>query len=185
LAASEGSLVPGTEAAAKRYARAAFELATERAEAAAWTTALEQMGEFMRDAEVRRVLENTRVAQDAKQQLINAALGDLPPLPLNLARLLVRKSRTALAADIVTEFKRLVEEAQGVAHARATTAVALSEADRGALARRLQERTGRQIVLETEVDPRLVGGVVIQIGDRLVDASTRARLEALRESLTG
>ena len=58
-------------------------------------------------------------------------------------------------------------------------------AQRQALARRLGEQTGLRIVLETAVDPRLLGGVVIQIGDRLVDASTRARLEALRQSLVG
>lgn len=169
--------------AAKRYAQAAFELAVEGDSLQQWDAALGQIAEFMSDADVRRVLENTRVAAAAKQQLIEAALGDLPPLPLNLARLLVRKGRTALAGDIALEFRRLREEREGIARVLARTAVPLSEPEREALERRLEEQTGRRVILETEVDPDLLGGIVVQIGDRLVDGSTRARLEALRESL--
>jgi hypothetical protein len=68
------------------------------------------MADFMSDGEVRRVLENSRVGQEPKQHLIEAALKDLPELPLNLARLLVRKSRTALARAIQLTFEQLVEE---------------------------------------------------------------------------
>ena len=171
--------------AAKRYAQAAFELAAEAGYVSAWEGALGQIAEFMSDAEVRRVLENTRVSQDAKQRLIEAALGDLDPQPLNLARLLVRKGRTGLAGDIYRQFQELREQQQGVARARATTAVPLSDTEREALVQRLRDQTGHQVVLETEVDPDVLGGVVVQIGDRLVDASTRARLEALRGSLVG
>ena len=177
--------MPVSEPAAKRYARAAFELAAQAGSMPEWASALDEIAAFMTDAEVRRVLENTRVAQDAKQRLIEAALGDLPPLPLNLARLLVRKARTGIAAEVAAEFRRLAEERQGIARAQAVTAVELSAGERRALADRLREQTGRQIVLETAVDPALIGGVVIQIGDRLVDASTRARLRALRDSLVG
>ena len=171
--------------AAKRYAQAAFALAVEHNDANAWRDALDQIAEFMGDPEVRAVLENTRVARASKQQLIDAALGSLPPLGLNLARLLVRKGRTALAQDIATEFRSLLEERQGIAHARAVTAVPMDDAQRNSLSEKLRQQTGHQIVLETEVDPDLLGGVVVQIGDKLVDASTRAKLEALRQSLVG
>ena len=175
--------MPATELAAKRYAQAAFELAAQAGNLAEWSGALDEIASFMGDDEVRRVLENTRVAQEAKQQLIEAALADLAPLPLNLARLLVRKSRPTLAGEIAAEFKRLAEAREGVVHARALTAVELSGDERESLARRLREQTGRQIVLETAVEPGLVGGVVVQIGDRLIDASTRGRLAALRKTL--
>jgi F-type H+-transporting ATPase subunit delta len=171
--------------AAKRYAKAAFALALERNDAAAWRGALDQIGEFMGDTEVKNVLENTRVARASKQQLIEAALGNLPPLPLNLARLLVRKGRTALAPEIAAQFRVMLEEQQGVSRARAVTAVPLSDTERESLTQRLRQQTGHEITLETEVDPSLIGGVVVQIGDRLVDASTRARLKALRQSLVG
>lgn len=174
----------GENLAAKRYAIAAFELAQERNESEAWLDALRQIAEFMGDPEVRRVLENTRVSQEPKQRLIEAALGDLPALPLNLARLLVRKNRTSLAVDISDQFQQLLEDQRGVARARATTAVPLADAEREALSRRLAEQTGGEVVLETAVDPELLGGVVVQIGDRLIDASTRSKLRALRDNLT-
>lgn len=171
--------------AAKRYAQAAFDISVETGFTDAWRAAIDQIAEFMGDPEVKRVLENTRVAKASKQQLIEAALHDLPPLPLNLARLLVRKGRTALAPEIAAEFHMLLEQRQGIERAHATTAVPMSDAERDALAQRLRTQTGHQVVLETSVDPALLGGVVVQIGDRLVDASTRAKLEALRHSLVG
>lgn len=173
----------GENLAAKRYAIAAFELAQEHNDTDAWLDAVRQIAEFMGDAEVKRVLENTRVSQEPKQRLIDAALGDLPALPLNLARLLVRKNRTALAVDIATQLKQLLEEQQGVSRARATTAVPLADAEREALTRRLAQQTGGEVVLETAVDPELLGGIVVQIGDRLIDASTRSKLRALKDNL--
>jgi F-type H+-transporting ATPase subunit delta len=171
--------------AAKRYAQAAFELANERNAAGEWRAALDQIAEFMLDAEVRRVLENTRMPREAKLQLVEAALGGLPPLPLNFARLLARKGRTALARDIASHFAGLVESRQGIARARAVTAVPLSDAEQQQLRERLEQQTGQAIVLETEVDSRILGGVVVQVGDRLVDASTRGKLAALREAMAG
>ena len=173
----------GDSLAAKRYAIAAFEIAQERGDTGAWLNAIRQIAEFMGDPEVRRVLENSRVGQEPKQRLIEAALNDLPPLPLNLAKLLVRKNRTALAVDIASQFEQLLEEQRGISRARAVTAVPLGNAERDALARRLREQTGKEVLLETSVDPNLLGGVVVQIGDRLIDASTKARLRALRENL--
>lgn len=174
----------GENLAAKRYAIAAFELAQEHNDSDAWLDAVRQIGEFMGDTEVKRVLENTRVGQDPKQRLIEAALGDLPALPLNLARLLVRKNRTALAVDIAAQFGQLLEQQRGVSRARATTAVPLGDAERQALSQRLAQQMGGEVVLETAVDPELLGGVVVQIGDRLIDASTRSKLRALRDNLT-
>jgi F-type H+-transporting ATPase subunit delta len=174
----------GENLAAKRYAVAAFELAQEHNASGAWLTAARQIAEFMGDPEVKRVLENTRVSQGPKQRLIDAALGDLPALPLNLARLLVRKNRTALAVDIAAQLEQLLEQQRGVSRASATTAVPLGAAEREALSRRLATQTGGEVVLETAVDPALLGGVVVQIGDRLIDASTRSKLRALRDNLT-
>jgi F0F1-type ATP synthase delta subunit len=84
------AIASGETLAAKRYALAAFQIAQERGDVEAWRSARDQIAEFMGDSEVWRVLEITRVGPDPKQRLFGAALGDLPVLPLNLARLLVR-----------------------------------------------------------------------------------------------
>ena len=170
---------------AKRYAQAAFELASESNSLSDWGVALGRIAEFMGNPEVEGVLENTRIATDAKLALIESALIDVSPQALNLARLIVRKGRTRLAPEIATEFARLSDESQGISHAIAVTAVPLSEAERVALVDRLQAQTGKRILLETEVDPSLIGGLRLQIGDKMVDGSTRARLSALRENLVG
>lgn len=170
---------------AKRYAQAAFELAVESGGLNDWSVAISEIADFMSNPEVDRVLQNTRIASAAKLNLIDQALGTLPPLALNLARLLVRKGRTSLAQEIASEFRRLAEEEQGIAHARAVTAVPMTDPERDALITRMEAETGKRIILETEVRPALLGGLLIQIGDRLVDSSTRARLQALRDNLVG
>lgn len=173
------------EVAAKRYAQAAFEIAVEDGQTAAWSQAMDRIAEFLGEGEAARALRNTRVSQEVKHRLIAAGLGDLPRTPLNLAHILVNKGRTALAPEIAQQFLRMVEQHQGVARARAVTAVALSDTELRALSQRLRDATGRQIVLESAVDPSILGGVVVQIGDRLIDGSTKAKLEALRDSLVG
>src|SRR5205085_1580864 len=82
----------------------------------------------------------------------------LPGLALNLARLLVRKGRTALAPAIASQFKQMVETQQGIERATATTAVPLTDSERQNLSQRLESQTGHRIVLETAVDPALLGG---------------------------
>lgn len=171
--------------AAKRYAQAAFELARESGNLNDWVVALSEISEFMSNPEVERVLENTRVATEAKLNTIDQALGNLPPLALNLARLLVRKGRTRLAPEIAIEFRRLADESQGIEHARAITAVALSDLERQALVARLESETGKRILLETEVNPEIIGGIILLTGDKMIDNSVRARLSALRERLVG
>ncbi|MPZ48511.1 MAG: ATP synthase F1 subunit delta [Dehalococcoidia bacterium] len=169
-------------AAAKRYAQAAFEIASEAGNLHDWADALDQIADFMSRQDVSRVLTNSRAGQDAKRRLIEAGL-DLPALPMNLARLLVRKDRTSIAGGIAGAFRHLVEAREGIARVRAVTAVPLTDAETAALEARLTKETGRKVILETEVDPDLIGGVRVQIGDQLVDASTRARLAALRSNL--
>ena len=177
--------MPAIESAAKRYAQAAFELANSSGTLDAWMTGLEAIAEFTSEADIKRVLEATRVPPETKMQLIGAGLGDQPRMVQNLARLLVRKGRSFLAPDIARSFRELVDTQRGIEHAVATTAVPLTPAEVDALRQTLRERTGKDVVLEMAVDPSLLGGVVIQIGDKLIDASTRARLHALRESLVG
>lgn len=178
--------MPAIESAARRYAQAAFELAgSSGTDLEAWAAGLDAIAEFTSEVDIKRVLEATRVPQTTKMQLIGAGLGDQPRLVQNMARLLVRKGRSFLAPDIARSFGELLDAQKGIEHATASTAVALTAAETEALRQTLRARTGKDVILETKVDPSLLGGVVIQIGDKLIDASTRARLRALRESLVG
>jgi F-type H+-transporting ATPase subunit delta len=173
------------EVAAKRYAQAAFDIARERDEFDVWAGDLQAIADLAAQPGVLDVLDSSRVPSDAKVRLLRAGLADLSPLATNLAHLLVEKGRMSLAEQIRAEYQRLLDEHRGVAQATVLTAVALSEDERRAVVQRLQAVTGKQIVLEAEVDAEILGGLVARIGDRVIDGSTRGRLLALKRSLMG
>jgi F-type H+-transporting ATPase subunit delta len=171
--------------AAKRYAEAAFLLAREGGKVDEWSVGLAAMATVFGDKQARLLFENTRVPMAQKLQLVERALAGVDPLVLNLARLLLRRRRTSLGPQIADAFQELVHESQGIAHATVTSAVPLTTEDQRAVAQRLREITGGEVVLETEVDESILGGLVVRIGDRLIDGSTKSRLLALKRRLTG
>ena len=120
-----------------------------------------------------------------KQALVDRSLAGVDPLVLNLARLLVRRRRTSLGPQIAQAFQELIDEAKGISHATVTSAVPLTDEDRAAVQRRLIDITGGPVVLETHVDENILGGLVVRIGDRLIDGSTKSRLLALKRKLAG
>lgn len=173
------------EVAAKRYAQAAFDIALERDEFDRWAEDLRAIADLAALPGVLDILDSSRVPSDAKARLLRSGLSDLSPLAMNLAHLLVEKSRIAQAEQVRDEYQRLLDEHRGVAQATVVTAVPISEDERQAVIRRLRELTGKEIVLEAQEDPKILGGLVARIGDRLIDGSTRGRLQALRQSLVG
>ncbi|HEY8491630.1 MAG TPA: F0F1 ATP synthase subunit delta [Dehalococcoidia bacterium] len=171
--------------AAKRYAQAVFDLALEQETLDEWLADLERLAALAREPEAVRILESNRVPEAEKDGLLAATLSGVGPLAMNLARLLVRKGRFGLADAVAEEYRRLLEEHRGILRARAVTAVELTEPERAAVAARLEELTGKRVLLETAVDPSILGGLVVRIGDRLIDGSTRTKLLELKERLAG
>ncbi|HEX6987929.1 MAG TPA: ATP synthase F1 subunit delta [Bacillota bacterium] len=170
---------------ARRYAQGLFLLAQEH-------DVLERLGgelaavvETLKQAPgLRALLEHPQVPAPRKLEQIEATFGErLSPLVLNFLRLLVRKRRESYLDLIVDEFRRAYDEARGIRYARVISAVELPaelvERVREALSRAL----GLDVRVDTDVDPDIIGGLVVQIGDRRVDASLRGQLRALRERL--
>jgi F-type H+-transporting ATPase subunit delta len=129
--------------------------------------------------------ENSRVSPAEKAQLVENALAGTDPQVLNLARLLLRRGKTSLGPQVREAFEELIDEAKGVHHATVTSAVPLSSDDVSAVTRRLTEITGGSVVVSTEVDESILGGLVVRIGDRLIDGSTKSKLVALKQQLAG
>ncbi|MFQ5880456.1 MAG: ATP synthase F1 subunit delta [Dehalococcoidia bacterium] len=175
----------GQELAAKRYARAAFAIALAGDGLEGWAADLGLMAAVMGDPQGAAVLESVRLPQPAKYRLLEQALAGIDPLAMNLAKLLVARGRSGLAGQILEEYRALVDEHRGLAHAVVTTAVPLGDAEREAIAQRLGQLTGRQVTVATRVNPGIIGGLVARIGDTLIDGSVRTRLLALRRSLAG
>ena len=173
------------DVAAKRYAEGAFLLAREEGTEQAWAEGLRAMAQLFADAGAQAVFNNTRIPMQRKAQMVETTLAGVDPLVLNLARLLLRRGRTSLGPQIAEAYQELLDEAQGISHATVTTAVPLTEDDLKAIERRLSEMTGGQVIIETRVNESILGGLVVRIGDRLIDGSTMSRLQALKRQLAG
>ncbi len=173
------------DVAAKRYAEAAHLLAQEGGKEEAWAAGLAAMAQLFHDPQAQAFLESSRVPLAAKQGLLDKALQGADPLVMNLARLLLRRGRTSLGPQIAEAYQEILDATKGVSHALVTTAVPLSADDVKAVERRLREITGGEVVTRTQVDEGILGGLIVRIGDRLIDGSTRSRLQALKRQLEG
>ena len=110
---------------------------------------------------------------------------DVQPLALNLAKLLIAKGRSLEARYVAISFGEMVDEREGLAHARVTTAVELTPAQVTAISDRLGRALNKRVETTTVVDPSILGGLVVRVGDQMVDGSIRSRLKALRRELQG
>lgn len=170
---------------AERYAEALLGAAVKRnaVEAvAADLLGLRQLDEH--DSSFRRFLESPAVRDDAKSKLVESVLGSrADALTVNFLRLLMRKKRIGYLREAAAAFQALVEERKGIVHARVLTAVALGADERKKLQQALEKRTGLSFVLEPHVDESVIGGVVVQYRDQILDDSIRTRLAELKDRL--
>ena len=169
-------------AAAKRYARAVFALAQSEDTVSAWSERLERVRSLFADEDVAAVLSNPTIPRDQREAVI-ADTHVFDAEGTNFARLLVESGRIGQAEAIEREFQRLVDDAEGRVRATVTTAIELEAADRDRVARELSERLEKDVRVTVVVDPRILGGMKLQYGDRLVDATVATRLEQLRRRL--
>ena len=173
-------------AAAKRYARAIFELAKDEGQVEQWATRLQVVRDVLTRPEVTSILVNPSIAVQSRQELVSALLQEhAGGEAVNLGRLLVGASRVGDLDRIIEEYQLLADANAGRVRAIATTAVPLSRSDAETLEQGLSRRLGRQVRLDSRVDRGIVGGLVLRIGDRVIDASVATRLQQLRRRLAG
>jgi len=173
------------DVAAKRYAEAAYLIAREDGKQDAWLADLTSMATLFADPDAQALLQNSSVPPAGKAQLVEKGLAGVDPLVLNLARILLRRNKTALGPQIREAFQELVDASKGISHATVTSAVPLTADDAKAVTEKLTTITGGPVVVETVVDESILGGLVVRIGDRLIDGSTKSRLVALKQQLAG
>ncbi|MFC1985474.1 ATP synthase F1 subunit delta [Chloroflexota bacterium] len=173
------------KAYAKRYSQAVFQIAVERKELDRWQSDLRKIASLDEDAAFTALLESPKLHFNDKARLLSERLGDINPLALNLVYLLVAKGRLSMTDEIADEYQRLLDSYRGIEPAEVITAVPLDDKDRPRLEEHLGAVVGKKVVIKTEVDPGLIGGIVARIGGKLLDGSTRGRLEALKRELAG
>ncbi len=168
---------------ARRYAQAIFEIALESGELDRWQSDLLKIGSMIGEAAYRTFLESPKVHFEDKAKLLSEQLEGINPLVLNLVLLLVTRGRLNVTVDIVGEYQRLLDSYRGIEPVEVITAIPLDEEDRLKLAEHLGAVIGKKIALKSEVDPALIGGFVARVGTKLLDGSTRYKLEALKKEL--
>lgn len=171
--------------AARRYAEAAFETGRASGTLDAWERDLASLGAALRHPALRRLLEHPAVPYADKELVLRRVAGEVVATgPMNLVLLMVRRGRPGAIEPMIARFADLLRRERGISLAEVRSALPIDDAQRSAIVARLAALTGEQIEMTEAVDPGLIGGIAVRIGDRLYDASVRSRLERLRARLT-
>jgi F-type H+-transporting ATPase subunit delta len=171
------------EEAANRYAQAAFLIARQNGTVEQWRAHLGDIAAVLTDSDAAAIFADERRSLRDRYALVDRVL-DVPPVARNLAKLLIQKGRSQGARAVAEAFAALADEHAGIAKAQITTAVPISDAQRAAIEGRLSASLGKTVTASTNVDPTLIGGLVVRVGDQLIDGSVRTRLRSLRRELT-
>ena len=167
----------------RRYAQAILEIAKEENKLEEWRSGVKKIAEMMQDQELLTFLESSKLPFDLKKKLVEDRLKDIIPSVLNLAYLLIAKGRLKIAPAVAAEYERLLDAHYGIEHATVTTAIPIDEKTRIKMVHSLEDLTGHKVITDLEITPDILGGVIIKIGDKLVDGSFKSKLEALKKSL--
>ena len=172
------------DSAPRRYAEAAFQIAERDSSIDRWRKDLDAAAAALDEgSELLAVLANPALPLEARRSVVEGVFGGLSGPTKNLVLLLVQRRRIEQLPRIASEFRRLDDARQGIVHATATSAAPLTDTEKRALTARLEQMTGGRVALDTDVDESLLGGLVVRVGDRLIDGSVRGRLERLRNQL--
>lgn len=168
--------------AARRYAEALLGLVPDERAVAELRASLEKLAPVFDRATIAG-LRDPSVPIKERIEAVTSALLDEPDVIRSLLILLLETDRIALVPQIALAFGDLVDQREGIAKARITTAVALDEPARRELVQRLERESRRRLRATFAVDPTLIGGAKVQIGDHLIDSSVYAKLIALGRQL--
>ncbi len=173
-----------SDEAARRYAQAAFDIAVAEGTVDLWRTELDDIASVLAESELARTLNDDRVPLEERYALVERVL-DISPKGTNLAKLLVQKGRSPGARFVAKAFNRLADERENRVDAEIVSAVPLAPDHVASIEKSLADSMGKTIRATVRVDPALVGGVVIRVGDKLIDGSVRTRLRRLHRQLEG
>ena len=168
----------------RTYARALYQAAEAKG-------SVQQVREDLRDfaraieevPELDALLRNPQLEPAVKASALDALLGGADQTLRNFLRLVAEKGRAGQIDELAREFERLAAAGEGLLEVELTTAYELSDEEANAILRQIEDASGRRVEATRNVDPTLIGGIVLQAGSMRLDASVRGRLERLRREL--
>lgn len=171
-------------ASAKRYARAVFEIAQENDEFDRWLDDLAVLVQETGDKEFSEFLNAPQVSMDRKSELVKGSIGDaVGPMTLNLLLVLASRGATSHLLEVTEEYQQLVDAHRGIARAEVVSAVKLDQQQLDVVVDLLRGISGKDVTVSDRVEPEILGGLIVRVGDRVMDGSTRTRLQKMRKSL--
>jgi F-type H+-transporting ATPase subunit delta len=173
---------------ARNYAETLLVLAGKAGSLRGWGEMLSDVARAMEsDATLKLFLESPRVSAQRKNEVLSRALQDrMPRLMVKFIQSLVKNRRQMLIPEIARVYLDLVDAAEGRMHARVTMAMEPTDAERDAIAKQLSGLFNKDVIPHVSVDPAIMGGVIVHVGDTVLDGSVRKRLATLkRKMLTG
>lgn len=170
---------------ARPYADAAFATAREGNDLAAWSGMLRLAEAIATDAKMAEALASPKLDAAAKTSLFLSIAGErFAPMMRNFVGILIDADRVGLLPEIRALFEAHKAEAEGVAKARIETALPLTDAQLAEITAALAHRFGKRIEAAVEVNPALIGGARIAVGDTVIDGSVRGKLATMAQALT-
>jgi F-type H+-transporting ATPase subunit delta len=170
---------------ARNYAETLIELAKRGNDMRGWGTMITELAAAVRgNAQLRLFLESPRVSAADKNAVLGKAFGTNAPRNfLRFLQSLVTHRRQMLIPDVAREYMDLLDAAEGRMHANVTVARETGEDEKSAIAQQLSRMFGKNVVPHLTVDPAIMGGVVVHVGDTVLDGSVRKRLATLRRRM--
>ena len=166
----------------RNYAETLLVLAKREGQQEEWGTLIESIAQAMQeDQTLRTFLESPKLAASRKIEILAKALGKrVPPLFLRFLETVIMKRRQMVIPEIASEYRALIDESEDRVHANVTVAREPAEPERDALKRQLSRLFGKRVVPHFSINPAILGGVIIKVGDTVIDGSVRRRLATLR-----
>ncbi|WP_342600139.1 F0F1 ATP synthase subunit delta [Psychrobacillus sp. FSL H8-0483] len=173
--------------AAKRYAIALFELAQQKNELQSVENDLRELKVVWNgNKDLKTLFTSPKLSLDKKKELIREVFNNANPIVINTLLVLIDKKRLGEVSDIITEFMALSYDAQGVAEAKVYTTRELTEEERANVSTVFAKNVGKQSLrIQNIVDPSIIGGMRVQIGNRIYDSSLSTKLDRLKRNLIG
>ena len=175
-----------TASVAGRYASALFDLAKDQGAIAGVEADLTRFDAMLHDsADLRALVRSPVISSGDQMKALTAVLAKagIGGVAANFLGLVARNRRLFVVADMIKNFRLLAAKSRGEVTAEVTSAIALTEPQMAALKETLKRQAGQNVVLQTKVDPSLLGGLVVKIGSRMVDSSLKTKLAGLSLAL--